>query len=151
MTTWTAPQITRTDEPLVADERTMLEGWLDCHRATLLHKCAGLTGEQLAPARRRAVRPDPAGTGAAHGRRGAHLVPPTGRAARTSTSLYYPDGSPDGEFDLGRRPTRRPTSPPGRRDARPARAADAGRSLDDTFVPTRGAATDVAALGRTCT
>lgn len=26
----------------------MLEGWLDCHRTTLLHKCAGLTGEQLA-------------------------------------------------------------------------------------------------------
>jgi hypothetical protein len=30
-----------------ADERTMLEGWLDHHRATLAWKCAGLTDEQL--------------------------------------------------------------------------------------------------------
>ncbi|MEU4338962.1 DinB family protein [Micromonospora lupini] len=47
MTTWRAPKIDRTQEPLVADERTMLEGWLDYHRDTLLHKCAGLTAEQL--------------------------------------------------------------------------------------------------------
>ncbi|MET8464938.1 DinB family protein [Micromonospora zamorensis] len=47
MTTWRAPEIDRSHEPLVADERTMLEGWLDHHRDTLLHKCAGLTAEQL--------------------------------------------------------------------------------------------------------
>ncbi len=46
--TWTAPEVTRVHEPLVADERTMLDGWLDLHRATLLFKCSGLTGEQLA-------------------------------------------------------------------------------------------------------
>ncbi|MFB9234281.1 DinB family protein [Plantactinospora siamensis] len=45
--TWTAPEVTRVDEPYVADERTMLEGWLDYHRQTLLLKCAGLTAEQL--------------------------------------------------------------------------------------------------------
>jgi uncharacterized damage-inducible protein DinB len=45
--TWTAPEITRTDEPYIADERTMLQGWLDWHRQTLLHKCQGLTGDQL--------------------------------------------------------------------------------------------------------
>jgi uncharacterized damage-inducible protein DinB len=45
MTEWTAPE--RHDAPYVADERTMLEGWLDFHRDTLLTKCAGLTGEQL--------------------------------------------------------------------------------------------------------
>jgi hypothetical protein len=38
---------TRVDPPLVADERTMLEAWLDYHRDTLLWKCAGLTDEQL--------------------------------------------------------------------------------------------------------
>ena len=38
----------REDPPLVGDERAMLEGWLDFHRATLLHKCEGLSGEQLA-------------------------------------------------------------------------------------------------------
>jgi uncharacterized damage-inducible protein DinB len=46
--TWTAPELIRVDEPHIADERTMLEGWLDWHRATLVRKCAGLTGEQLA-------------------------------------------------------------------------------------------------------
>jgi hypothetical protein len=45
--TWTAPEITRAKEPYVADERTMLEGWLDFHRETLLLKCTGLTAEQL--------------------------------------------------------------------------------------------------------
>jgi uncharacterized damage-inducible protein DinB len=38
----------RTDPPHVSDERTSLEAWLDFHRATLLWKCDGLTGEQLA-------------------------------------------------------------------------------------------------------
>lgn len=43
--TW--PDIDRPDPPYAADERTMLEAWLDFHRASLLRKCAGLTGEQL--------------------------------------------------------------------------------------------------------
>ena len=34
--------------PTVADERTMLCGWLDWHRETLATKCAGITPEQLA-------------------------------------------------------------------------------------------------------
>jgi hypothetical protein len=51
---WTAPAITRTDEPFVGDERAMLDGFLDWHRATLLHTCSELTGEQLA---RQAVPP----------------------------------------------------------------------------------------------
>ncbi|MER6751137.1 DinB family protein [Streptomyces fungicidicus] len=39
---------TERDEPAVnADERTMLEGWLDYHRRTLAWKCEGLTDEQL--------------------------------------------------------------------------------------------------------
>jgi uncharacterized damage-inducible protein DinB len=45
--TWTAPEITRETEPYVADERPMLEGWLEWHRQTLLYKCAGLTAEEL--------------------------------------------------------------------------------------------------------
>jgi uncharacterized damage-inducible protein DinB len=44
----------RVDPPLIADERTMLEAWLDWHRATLATKCEGLTAEQL---RERAVPP----------------------------------------------------------------------------------------------
>ena len=47
MTIWTAPSVDRTAEPKTGDERTLLEGWLDYHRQTLLTKAAGLTAEQL--------------------------------------------------------------------------------------------------------
>jgi uncharacterized damage-inducible protein DinB len=47
MTDWTAPTIDRDEPELQAPERKALEQWLDYHRATLLHKCAGLTHEQL--------------------------------------------------------------------------------------------------------
>jgi hypothetical protein len=43
----TAPEVTRTDPPRTGDERTMLGSWLDYYRATVLHKCAGLSPEQL--------------------------------------------------------------------------------------------------------
>lgn len=46
--TWTAPDVTRTPGSLVAGEREMLTGYLAWFRSSLLHKCAGLTGEQLA-------------------------------------------------------------------------------------------------------
>ncbi|SFF75445.1 Protein of unknown function [Actinopolymorpha cephalotaxi] len=47
---WTAPEVTRHghSDPLLGDERTILEGRLEWHRSTLLAKCAGLTGEELA-------------------------------------------------------------------------------------------------------
>jgi uncharacterized damage-inducible protein DinB len=45
---WIAPQVTRTDESPIADERSMLEDILERHRATLLYKCAGLKDEQVA-------------------------------------------------------------------------------------------------------
>src|SRR5580704_10906566 len=39
------------EEPaFVADERAMLDSWLDFQRATLLFKCQGLNGEQLTQA-----------------------------------------------------------------------------------------------------
>jgi uncharacterized damage-inducible protein DinB len=47
MTSWTAPEAQRVDEPFTGAERPMLEGWLDWHRQTLLQKCAGLTADQL--------------------------------------------------------------------------------------------------------
>jgi len=46
--TWTAPDVTPHDGPLTGAERPLLEGFLASHRSYLLHKCAGLTGEQLA-------------------------------------------------------------------------------------------------------
>ncbi|WP_067458187.1 DinB family protein [Actinomadura macra] len=54
---WTAPEITRELKPLAAftgDERTLMDGWLDLERETLLWKCGGLTAEQL---RLRCVEP----------------------------------------------------------------------------------------------
>jgi uncharacterized damage-inducible protein DinB len=48
---WTAPEITDRVEPGPSGpERKQLDAWLDFHRKTLLVKCAGLTGEQLATA-----------------------------------------------------------------------------------------------------
>jgi uncharacterized damage-inducible protein DinB len=55
--TWIAPDVERSEhypERRAASEREMLGDWLAWHRATLLRKCAGLDGEQLA---RRAVPP----------------------------------------------------------------------------------------------
>jgi uncharacterized damage-inducible protein DinB len=46
--TWKAPDVERPDGPTAAPERVLLQGMLDWHRATLLYKCAGLSGEQLA-------------------------------------------------------------------------------------------------------
>jgi uncharacterized damage-inducible protein DinB len=39
--------IERVDPPYEADERTMLNSWLDYQRATLAYKCEGLTADQL--------------------------------------------------------------------------------------------------------
>ncbi len=41
------PHVERPQVPLIADERTLLDSWLDYHRATLLMKCEGLTDDQL--------------------------------------------------------------------------------------------------------
>jgi hypothetical protein len=46
--TWKAPDVERSEGPLTGPERPMLQAFLDWHRATLLYKCSGLTGEQLA-------------------------------------------------------------------------------------------------------
>jgi hypothetical protein len=61
---WVAPEVTRIEEPFIACERSMLEGWLDYHRTTLLWKCAGLTANSPARVRNAsagvAARPDQA-------------------------------------------------------------------------------------------
>ena len=46
--TWKAPDVERPGGPTAGPERPLLQAVLDWHRATLLYKCAGLTGEQLA-------------------------------------------------------------------------------------------------------
>src|SRR5258706_12936309 len=46
--TWIAPAPPPFGGSLVADERTLLEGFLDWQPAGLVGKCTGLTGEELA-------------------------------------------------------------------------------------------------------
>jgi uncharacterized damage-inducible protein DinB len=49
--TWKAPEVKRSAPlgwPLAGPERPMLQAMLDWHRTTLLWKCAGLSGTQLA-------------------------------------------------------------------------------------------------------
>ncbi|MFJ5228309.1 DinB family protein [Kitasatospora sp. NPDC088391] len=46
--TWTVPATDRPEGSLTAPEAELLPEYLAWHRATFLHKCAGLTGEQLA-------------------------------------------------------------------------------------------------------
>ncbi len=45
---WTAPSISRDEFPLNLSERPALQAFVAFHRQTLLWKCQGLTGEQLA-------------------------------------------------------------------------------------------------------
>ncbi|WP_370645240.1 DinB family protein [Pseudonocardia sp. DSM 110487] len=84
--------------PAAAEERTMLAGWLDYHRATLELKCAGLAPAQLVT---RAAEPSSLSLlglvrhmadverGWFRRRLGREYAPP----------LYYSDDDPDGDFD----------------------------------------------------
>ncbi len=77
--TWKAPDVQRPEGPLTGPERPMLQAFLDSQRATLLYKCAGLTGEQMADTDGAAVGPVAARAGAAHDQGGADVVPPAVR------------------------------------------------------------------------
>jgi hypothetical protein len=94
------PPDDRREPPADADERTLLVGWLEFHRATLARKCAGLTEAQLRSC------PVPPSTLSLvglvrhlteierlyirHGFAGEPLTP----------LLYVSDTEPDGDFDL---------------------------------------------------
>jgi hypothetical protein len=131
--TWIAPKIDRTEPPEIADERTSLETWLDYHRKTLLFKCAGLTGEQLAA---RVVEPSSltllglvrhmAGVERSWFRRRF-----TGEQVDT---LYYDlDDNPDGDFDDVDPANAEADFATFEREVEAARAAAAGHGLDETF------------------
>ena len=97
----TAPQVDRPPVPRVADERAMLEGWLEYHRATLLMKCAGLDDEQL---RLRSAEPSALSllglvrhmTDVERGwfRRGVG-----GQQGPDVQPIYYSDARPEGDFE----------------------------------------------------
>jgi len=90
--------VTRTDPPLIANERPMLEAWLEYHRSTLAMKCDGLSAEQL---RQRAVLPSTLSL--------LGLVRHMAEVERSwfqraligedAPPIYYSDADPDGDFD----------------------------------------------------
>jgi uncharacterized damage-inducible protein DinB len=86
---------------LVADERTMLDAWLDYHRATLLVKCAGLTDRQL---KLRSAEPSTLSLlglvrHLTEVERGWFRRRIDGEQGPQASPLYYSDARPDGDFD----------------------------------------------------
>ncbi len=87
----------RREPPVDADERAMLEGWVEYHRQTLAWKCEGLTDEQLRTA---AVSPS---TLSLMGlvRHMTEVERSWYRrvlAGEDAGPLYYSDADPDGDF-----------------------------------------------------
>ena len=90
--------VERIEPPLVAQEREMLDAWLDFHRATLAVKCEGLADDQL---RERAVPPSSLSL--------LGLVRHMGEVERSwfrrvlggeqAPPRYYSDENRDGDFD----------------------------------------------------
>jgi uncharacterized damage-inducible protein DinB len=137
---WTAPEVTRPAMPRVADERTMLEAWLDWHRQTLLMKCTGLGAEQL---KRRSAPPS---TLTLHGlvRHMAEVERDWFRiccAGQALSALYSTATWPTADFDDLEAADPATDFVTFAEEVRLARAVTGGRSLDDTFVhPQRGMA-----------
>ena len=96
--TWTAPAVDRPTSPNVAAERDAAEGLLEYHRATLLWKCAGLTGDRLAT---RAVPPSSMSLlGLVRHMADVERVWFRRRVAGEQLQpLYWSEASPDADFD----------------------------------------------------
>ena len=90
--------VERAEPPLAAQERTMLEAWLDFHRDTLAVKCAGLTDGQL---RERAVPPSSLSLLGLvrHMAEGEHQWFTLVLGAEQIPYPYYTDDNPDADFD----------------------------------------------------
>ncbi|MEV7795233.1 DinB family protein [Streptomyces sp. NPDC087512] len=122
-------------EPAVdADERTMVEGWLDYHRRTLAWKCEGLTDAQLRTA---AVSPSALSL--------MGLVRHMAEVERhwyrrvladeACGPIYYGDADPDGEFHLTEADTWQEAHATWQAEVEAARRIAAGFGLDE---PSRG-------------
>ncbi len=135
----------RVDPPFLDGERAAVEAWLEFHRATLLHKCAGLTPGELGE---RSVPPS------ALSLRGLvrHMIEvETGwfrqvLAGEQVEGAYCSEDDPDGDFEgVGRDPDQPDTATAVAREfAALAAAVQASRalaaahpSLDDVGVGTR--------------
>ena len=129
----------------------MLEGWLDYHRDTLLHKCAGLTAEQL---RTPSVEPSDL-TLLGLVRHMTEVERSWFRqrvAGEDLPDLYCTDATRTPTSTTWPTPTPRPTSPPSAPRSSAARGGRRRRSLDDDVHATRSDGTARSACaGSTCT
>ncbi|KUL38166.1 Mini-circle protein [Streptomyces sp. NRRL F-4489] len=131
--TWTAPPVERRERPTAADERAMLQGWLDHHRDTLLAKCAGLTAEQLL----RAATPPSGLTLLGLVRHLADVERYWFRMRFTGEDvgdLYFTEEDPDADFHGGSPATAAADFAALRAEIAAGDAAAAGRGLDETFT-----------------
>ncbi|MFE2877842.1 DinB family protein [Streptomyces roseus] len=127
MTTTTGSH--RTEPSTTANEREMLDGWLDYHRATLVWKCEGLGDEAL---RRAALAPSELSL--------LGLVRHMAEVERywfreimlgeDLPELYCTQDDPDGDFHFGPGDTWAEAERTWQTEVELARQAAAGRSLD---------------------
>ncbi|MEN8654323.1 DinB family protein [Streptomyces sp. 21So2-11] len=120
----------RTEPSTTADERSMLDGWLDHHRETLAWKCSGLDDAQL---RQVAVPPSELSLlglvrHMAEVERGWFRRTLAGEEA---PALYYTDEDPDADFHLTDADTWEEANTRWQAEIAHARGVVAGRSLDD--------------------
>jgi uncharacterized damage-inducible protein DinB len=122
---------TRVSPPNIADERRMLESWLDFHRETLEWKCEGLGADDL---RRRSVPPSTLSL--------LGLVRHMAEVERNwfrrciggeeAAPLYYSESNRDGDFDDVDGADAAEAFATWRAECDHAREVTAARSLDDT-------------------
>jgi uncharacterized damage-inducible protein DinB len=125
--------IERAEPPLTADERDMLDGWLEYHRATLAWKCEELSADQL---RERAVPPSSLSLlGLVRHMAEVERAWFRRRVGREDVpSLYCTDSSPDADFDEVADADAAEALETWRQECDRARAVVAAvPSLDDTF------------------
>jgi Protein of unknown function (DUF664) len=120
-----------------------VESWLDYHRATLLYKCQGLTGDQLA---RRAVGPSSLSL-LGLVRHMAEVERAWFRRRFAGEAelgyLFCSEQHPDGDFDFADGAGAEADFAAFAAECALAREAAAGRSLDDTFQHTQLGAMDL--------
>jgi hypothetical protein len=130
---WTAPVFERRENVPADTERESLEHYLDWHRETLLWKCGGLTGEQLAS------RPLPSTTLSLLGlvrhmalvERWWFRIQFLGQ--KSLEEIYSTDEDPDGDFDNGTADSAEADFAVFREEVELARQACLRRGLDEMF------------------
>jgi hypothetical protein len=131
---WTAPEVKDREDPgPTGPERDQLEAWLDYHRKTLLVKCSGLTGEQLATA----SAPPSNLTLIGLVRHMAEVERSWFRtrfAAEPVGAMWSTEEQPDAEFENVDPATAEQDYATFLREVELARAAVRNRSLDETYL-----------------